>query len=181
MNNRTRKLVWASFLLILGLLLPRIVNFAGSQTIGNLLSPMHIPVFLTGLILGPFYGVIVGFFTPLFSTLIFARPPLAPPIAILMSFELAAFGLTAGYLYNKRKINIYLSLVFAMLFGRLVYGLALLSIGPIFSFRPPFVPFMQGVFLTGIPGMIIQLIIIPLIISKLSFVKEFTETNRLEA
>jgi niacin transporter len=98
-----------------------------------------------------------------------------------MAFELAAFGLTAGYLYNKRKINIYLSLIFAMLFGRLVYGLALLSIGPIFSFKPPFVPFMQGVLLTGIPGMIIQLIIIPLIISKLSFVKEFTETNRLEA
>jgi len=178
LENKTRKLVWASFLLILGIILPRLVNLAGSQTLGNLISPMHIPVFLAGLILGPFYGALVGFITPLFSTVVFAMPPMMPPIAVLMAFELLAFGLIAGYLYSNKFKNIYLSLVAAMILGRLVYGLALIAVGPIFSFEPPFIPFMQGVFLTGIPGIVIQLVIIPPIIEKIKPIKEFAEFNR---
>ena len=178
MKNKTRKLVWASFLLILGIILPRLINFAGSQTLGNLISPMHIPVFLSALILGPFYGTLVGFITPLFSTLIFSMPPLAPPIAILMAFELAAFGLIAGYFYSTKSKNIYLSLIAAMILGRFVYGLALFLLGPVLDFNPPFIPFMQGAFLTGIPGMIIQLVIIPPIIEKIKPVKDFAQLNR---
>lgn len=178
MKNETRKLVWASFLLILGLILPRLINLAGSPTLGNLISPMHIPVFLTGLILGPFYGSLVGFLTPLLSTLIFAMPPLMPPITILMAFELAAFGLITGYLYSNKAKNMYLSLITAMVFGRIVYGLALIAVGPIFNFNPPFIPFMQGAFITGIPGMVIQLLIIPPIIKKIKPIKSFTDFNR---
>ena len=178
LQNKTRKLVWASFLLILGIILPRLINLAGSQALGNLISPMHIPVFLTALILGPFYGTLVGFITPLFSTLLFAMPPMMPPIAVLMAFELAAFGLVAGYLYSNKSYNIYLSLTAAMILGRFVYGLALLAVGPIFNFNPPFIPFMQGAFLTGIPGIVIQLVIIPPIIEKVRPIKEFAEFNR---
>ena len=178
LNKKTRKLVWASFLLILGLILPRLVNFAGSPTLGNLISPMHIPVFLTALILGPFYGTLVGFITPLLSTLIFAMPPMSPPITVLMAFELAAFALITGYLYSNLNKNIYFSLITAMIGGRLVFGLALLVIGPLFAFNPPFIPFMQGVFLTGIPGIVIQLVIIPPIIEKIKPVKKFAQENR---
>lgn len=178
LKNKTRKLVWASFLLILGIILPRLVNFAGSQALGNLISPMHIPVFLTGLILGPFYGTLIGFITPLFSTLLFAMPPVMPPITFLMAFELAAFGLTAGYLYSTKRKNIYLSLITAVILGRFVYGLALLLVGPIFDFNPPFIPFMQGVFVTGIPAIVIQLVIIPPIVEKIKPIREFARLNR---
>jgi len=178
LKNNIRKLVWASFLLILGIILPRLINLAGSQMLGNLISPMHIPVFLSGLILGPFYGALVGFITPLFSTLVFAMPPMMPPIAVLMAFELAAFGLVTGYLYSNKSYNMYLSLIAAMILGRLVYGLALVAVGPLFGFNPPFIPFMQGAFLTGIPGIVIQLVVIPPIIEKIRPIKEFTEFNR---
>jgi niacin transporter len=178
LKNETRKLVWGSFLLILGIILPRLINLVGSPTLGNLISPMHIPVFLTGIILGPLYGVLVGFVTPLLSTLIFAMPPLIPPITILMAFELASFGLITGYLYSNKAKNIYLSLIAAMIFGRFVYGLALIGVGPIFNFNPPFIPFMQGAFITGIPGMVIQLLIIPPVIKKIKPIKEFADFNR---
>lgn len=178
MKYNTRKLVWAAFLLIIGIILPRLINFAGSQTLGNLISPMHIPIFLAALILGPFYGTLVGFITPLFSTFIYALPPLSPPITILMAFELAAFGFISGYFYSTKNKNIYLSLTAAMILGRFVYGLALLLIGPLFSFKPPFIPFMQGVFVTGIPGMVIQLLIIPPLIKKIKPVKKFAAKNR---
>lgn len=178
MKNEIRKLVWASFLLILGIVLPRLINLLGSPTLGNLISPMHIPVFLTGLILGPLYGILVGFVTPLFSTLLFALPPLMPPITILMAFELAAFGLITGYLYSKQQKNLYLSLIAAMIFGRFIYGLAIIAVGPIFNFNPPFIPFMQGAFVTGIPGIVIQLLIIPPIIKKIKPIKSFSDLNR---
>lgn len=178
MNNNTRKLVWASILLALGVLLPRLVNFVGSVTLGNLISPMHIPVFLTALILGPIFGTIIGFITPLISTLLTGMPPFSPPITVLMAFELAAFALIAGYIYSSRGRNIYLALISAMLLGRIVYGLALLIVGPIFAFNPPFIPFMQGVFIAGIPGMIIQLVIIPPIIEKIRPIKSFAQFNR---
>lgn len=178
MKYNTRKLVWASFLLILGIILPKLINFTGSQMLGNLISPMHIPVFLTALILGPVYGILIGFITPLFSTFIFAMPPLSPPIAILMAFELAAFGLIGGYFYSIKNKNIYLSLFLAMLLGRFVYGIALLLIGPIFAFKPPLIQFMQGVFVTGIPGMIIQMTVIPPLINKIRPIKKFAEKNR---
>lgn len=178
MKNQTRKLVWASFLLVLGLILPRLINLIASPTLGNLISPMHIPVFLTGLILGPFFGLAVGFITPLLSTFIFALPPLMPPITILMAFELAFFGLISGYLYSKQNKNIYWSLIIAMILGRFVYGLALIAVGPIFSFKPPFIPFMKAAFVTGIPGMVIQLIVIPPIIKKLKPIKKFSDFNR---
>ncbi len=178
LRNKTRKLVWASFLLVLGIILPRVINLWGSQTLGNLISPMHIPVFLTGLILGPFYGILVGFVTPLFSTMFFAMPPVMPPITFLMAFELAAFGLIAGFLYSNKSKNIYLSLIAAMILGRFVYGLALFAVGPIFNFNPPFIPFIKGAFLAGIPGIVIQLVIIPPIVEKIKPIREFTEFNK---
>lgn len=178
MKYNTRRIVWASFLLILGIILPRLINFMGSQMLGNLISPMHIPVFLTALILGPFYGTLVGFTTPLFSTLIFAMPPLTPPITILMAFELAAFGFFGGYFYSSKNRNIYLSLFSAMILGRFVYGLALIIVGPLFAFNPPFIPFIQGVFVTGIPGMVIQLVVIPPLIQKIKPIKNFAEINK---
>lgn len=178
MNNKTRKLVWASFLLVIALVLPRLINLSGSPSLGNLISPMHIPVFLSGLILGPFLGAVVGFTAPLFSSLLFALPPLMPPIAILMAFELMAYGLTAGYLYSKKNKNIYSSLIFSMIFGRFIFALALISVGPIFNFKPPFIPFVKGAYLMGIPGMIIQLVIIPPIVKKIKVIKEFSDFNR---
>ncbi|MFW6001309.1 MAG: ECF transporter S component [Halanaerobium sp.] len=178
MNNNTRKLVWASILLALGILLPRLINLVGSVTLGNLISPMHIPVFLTALILGPIFGTIIGFITPLLSTLLTGMPPFSPPITILMAFELAAFALIAGYIYSRKGKNIYLALISAMIIGRIIYGFALLIIGPIFAFNPPFIPFMESVFITGIPGMIIQLVIIPPIIEKIKPIRSFAEFNR---
>ena len=106
-------------------------------------------------------------------------PPVMPPITFLMAFELAAFGLVAGYLYSNKSQNMYLSLIAAMILGRFVYGLALIAVGPIFDFNPPFIPFMQGAFVTGIPGIVIQLVVIPLIVEKIKPIKEFAEFNRM--
>lgn len=178
LNKNIRATVWASFFIILGILLPRIINFVGSPTLGNLLSPMHIPVFLTGLTLGPFFGFFVGAVTPLFSTLLTGMPPFSPPITILMAFELAAYGFLSGILYNKLKKNIYISLILSMVGGRIVFALTLVFIAPLFAFNPPFINFMKASLLTAVPAVIIQIVLLPLIVEKIEPIRKFSRQMR---
>ncbi|MGM0603179.1 MAG: ECF transporter S component [Bacillota bacterium] len=175
MNKNTRATVWASFFIILGIILPRITNFIGSPTLGNLLSPMHISVFLTGLTLGPLFGFIVGAVTPLFSTLLTGMPPFSPPITVLMAFELAGYGLLSGLFYIYFKKNIYLSLILSMIGGRIIFALALAYIAPLFAFDPPFINFMKASIITAVPAVIIQIILLPLIVKKVEPVRRFSQ------
>lgn len=146
----------------IGLVLPMITG--NIPQIGNMLLPMHIPVFLCGLICGWQYGLAVGAILPLMRLFLFGMPPLYP-VAIAMTFELATYGFVAGFLYNRSKwqcvIALYRSMLLAMLVGRIVWGAAevvLLGLsGSAFTWQA----FMAGAVLNAIPGIVIQLTLIP--------------------
>ncbi len=136
------------------------------QQIGNMLLPMHLPVLLCGLICGWKYGLCVGFLLPLTRSLIFTMPLLYPN-AIAMAFELAAYGFFAGFLFQISKkhnlFTLYRALIAAMLAGRAVWGVAqaiLLGMGGK-SF--PISAFFAGAFLNAVPGIVLQLVLIPAI------------------
>lgn len=139
------------------------------QQIGQLISPMHIPVLLAGFICGPFWGGIVGFAAPLLRGAIFSMPPLMPT-GLAMSFELATYAAVAGFLYAslpRRTVNIYVSLIVAMVFGRIVWGLASKVIigaqGGVFTTAA----FMSGAVTGALPAIVIHIILIPLIVMAL--------------
>ncbi len=178
MNIRTRKLVWSSFFIILGIIFPQIIHMLGGQMLSSWISPMHIPVLLAGLTLGPLWGLIVGVVTPLFSTFLTGMPPMMPPIFFMMAFELGAYGLLSGFLYSKLRKNIFISLIISMLVGRVAFGFALLIAGPVFGFNPPFWMFMQGVVASAVPAVIIQLLFLPLFVERIRPVKQFSENMR---
>ena len=164
MNTRvkTYKLVLAALFLALCLVLPIITG--GIPTIGNMLLPMHIPVLLCGLICGWQYGLVIGFVAPLLRSVLFGMPPMYP-VAIAMAFELAAYGLIIGLTYaavQKRGVAaLYGSLIAAMIGGRLVWGLAEIILlgmaGNAFTFQA----FLSGALLTAVPGIVVQLVLIP--------------------
>ena len=162
--SKTKNLTLSGLFLALGIILP---FFTGQiPEIGGMLLPMHIPVLLCGFVCGPQSGLIVGFITPLLRSLIFGMPPLLPK-ALTMAFELAVYGWMSGSLYRKLPKNavaIYLSLIISMVAGRVVWGLVSVPIygmsGTVFSLQL----FWAGAFLEAIPGIILQLILIPLII-----------------
>ena len=151
--------------LSLGLMLPFLTGQI--PEIGNMLLPMHIPVMLCGLICGWKYGLSVGFIVPLLRSLIFTKPVFYPN-AVAMAFELAAYGLIIGLVYHCSKWqcirSLYRSLIASMIGGRLVWGavqMLLLGVGKNgFTISM----FLSGAFLTAIPGIILQLILIPIII-----------------
>lgn len=167
-KSNTRKLVISSFLLALGILLPQVFHMFGGREVGNLLLPMHIPVLLTGFIVGPIMGFYVGILTPILSHLITGMPPMSPvPILPMMIFELAAYGIASGFLYQKLKQNLFIALIGAMVIGRLTYAIAMGIIVNLFGIQLP--PGMNIVasMVSGIPGIILQLILIPAVVQSL--------------
>ena len=171
-----RKLVLSAMFMAIGLVLPFITGQI--QQIGNMLLPMHIPVLLCGLICGWQYGAIVGFVLPLLRYVLFGMPPIFPT-GVSMTFELAAYGAAIGLIMQRlsRKnstangknyvLNLYLALVGAMLAGRIVWGLVRFILAQ--ATMQPFTleMFMAGAFLTAVPGIIVQLILIPGIMAAL--------------
>ncbi len=171
-----RKLVLSAMFMAIGLVLPFITGQI--QQIGNMLLPMHIPVLLCGLICGWQYGAIVGFILPLLRYALFGMPPIFPT-GVSMTFELAAYGAVIGLMMQwlSRKnttgngknyvLNLYLALIGAMLAGRIVWGLVRFILAQ--ATMQPFTleMFMAGAFLTAIPGIIVQLILIPGIMAAL--------------
>lgn len=161
-NKTVVKLTLSAMFLAIGLVLP---FFTGQiPQIGNMLLPMHIPVLLCGLICGWQWGLGVGFILPLLRSMLFTTPKLYPT-AVAMAFELAVYGLVIGLLYWKsRRQNIaavYCSMIIAMVAGRVVWGVVqviLLGAGEnAFTWQA----FMAGALLKAIPGIILQLVLIP--------------------
>lgn len=176
-KNNLVKMVLAAICLALALVLPLITGQL--QQIGNALCPMHIPVLLCGFICGPVYGLVIGFIAPLLRFLIFSMPPIMP-IGISMSFELAVYGLMAGIMYNclpKKKPYIYVSLITAMLTGRVVWGIARAVLYGMGKAPFGFQAFVAGAFTNAIPGIIIQIILIPILI--MTFEKVTKNSSKL--
>ncbi len=162
--SKTLKLVLSAGFLALGLILPFFT--AQIREIGNMLLPMHIPVLICGFVCGWQYGLAVGFITPLLRSMVFGMPPMFPT-ATAMAFELASYGAVSGLLYRalpRKNVSVYISLIGAMIAGRLIWGLINVPIYGIAGKAYSWQIFMGGAFLNAIPGIILQLVMIPIII-----------------
>ncbi len=149
------------------------------REIGKMLCPMHIPVLLCGFVCGAPYGLIIGAIAPILRSLTLGMPVLFPS-ATAMAFELAVYGLVAGFLYKalpKNKINIYVSLVGAMAVGRIVWGIVMFCIMGFDLTKFGLATFWAGAVANAIPGIIIQIILIPIIIMLLEKAKLIANNN----
>lgn len=167
-REKTTKLTLAAMFLALGIVLPFLTGQI--PAIGKMLSPMHIPVLFCGLIVGWKYGLIIGFLLPLVRSVLFGMPALFPN-ATGMAFELATYGMVIGLLYSrfpqKNTKTVYMSLIPAMLIGRIVWGIAQVVMlglsGGAFTFQA----FIASAFINSIPAIILQLILIPAVMVSL--------------
>ena len=159
-----RKLTYAALFLALALVLPFLTGQI--PQIGSALSPMHIPVLLCGFLVGWPWGLAVGFIAPLLRSVIFGMPVMVPG-AVAMAFELAVYGLVSGILYRllpKKKWSIYVTLIVAMLAGRVVWGIARLIIAGLSGNSFTWALFLAGAFTNAIPGIILHIVLIPIIV-----------------
>ena len=170
-RSTTRDLVLAALFLALAFVLPMITGHV--PQIGNMLCPMHFPVLLAGFVLGGPWGLAVGFVAPLLRSVLFGMPPMFP-VAISMAFELATYGFVSGVVYRRVQHTLpmmFATLLSAMVAGRLVWGAVRFILAGLTGSSFPFSAFLSGALLTAVPGILAQLILIPLIVNALTKAK----------
>ena len=163
-HTRLLKMILAALFLALAYVMPFLTGQI--PEIGQALCPMHIPVLLCGFICGWPWGLVVGFTSPLLRSIILTMPPLFPT-ALCMAFELAAYGLVAGLMHKilpKKKLYIYVSLITAMIVGRLVWGTAMFIFMTVAGKGFTLGAFVSGAITTAIPGIIVQIVLIPVLV-----------------
>lgn len=170
----TKKLTTSAVCLALCLLLPFVTGQI--QQIGQMLCPMHLPVFLCAFLCGPVWAAGVGIIAPFLRYLLFSMPPVYP-MGMSMAVELLVYGLVAGFVYQKGECSvprIYFSLAFAMVAGRLAWGAMRFLLAGLAGSEFSFAMFLSGALLTAWPGILLQLIAIPPIVRALENTKLLT-------
>lgn len=178
-SESTRKLATSAMLFAIGLVLPFLTGQI--PQVGSMLLPMHIPVFLCGLICGWKYGLLVGLLLPLTRSALFGMPPVYPN-AVAMAFELGTYGLVAGLVYYAKDYRcmkaLFRAMIAAMIAGRLVWAAAMMVLmgieGGVFTFEL----FLTGAVLNAIPGIILQFFLIPAVMVALDRTKLFTFSEK---
>lgn len=159
-NVRALKLSYGGVLVALGILLPQAFHMFG-QNAGMVFLPIQIPALFAGLLLGPYYGGVIGILVPLLSFVLTGMPPV--PKVYFMFVELMVYGIVSGWMI--KKTNVYVSLFTAMILGRAAYGISLIMGVHLLQMHAPFMnqaAFWSGI-ITGIPGMMIQAAVLPIL------------------
>ncbi|MCR4428358.1 MAG: ECF transporter S component [Caldiserica bacterium] len=151
----------AGILLALGILLP--VAFHALNIGGTVFLPMHFPVLLGGFFLPWGISGLVGLLCPLLSFLFTSMPPL--PVLFPMMGELLVYGVCSSIAFRNWKWGIFPSLLFSMVLGRfasIFFNWLVLEI--ISGKTLDFSQLAWTLFVIGLPGILIQLALIPLIV-----------------
>ena len=168
-KNKITKTVLSALFLALAYVLPFLTGQI--PDIGNALLPMHLPVILCGYICGAPWGLVVGLTAPLLRSLTIGMPVLFPR-AIAMAFELGAYGFFAGLTYKlmpNKKIFVYISLITSMIAGRLIWGIAQLTLLGFNTSKFTLTYFITESVVLAIPGIILQIALVPVIIMLIDY------------
>ena len=159
-----RRLTYAALYLAIAMVLPFVTGQI--PEIGSMLCPMHIPVLLCGFMCGWPWGLAIGFIAPLMRSVIFGMPVLFPT-AVAMAFELAVYGGMAGLLRRVMPRNegmIYAVLGISMVAGRIVWGVVQVILAGLSKTGFTWTMFLTGAVTHAVPGIILQLVLIPLLV-----------------
>ena len=154
---KVKYLTLSALFIALGIVMPFITGQI--PQFGSMLLPMHLPILIAGFMLPWQYATLIGFIVPLLRSALFSMPPMFPS-AFAMAFELATYALVISIVYRlfnqHNLLNTYITLIAGMIAGRVVWGIVMYLISKI-SFQI----FLASAILNAIPGIILQLLLIP--------------------
>ena len=168
----TLNIVTTAMLAAVAIVLSTMLHHLLGFKVAIILSPMHFPVLLMGILCGPWLGLIGGLLTPVVSYLASGGPEYTTLVPMI--FELAMYGFLTGMLrkvfLKNPKTNRFASiiaLVLAMIGGRLLnafVGGIIESISAGINFFVSFGTKLLGNFTGTWGGIIAQLVLIPAIL-----------------
>ena len=164
--SHIKRLTLAALCTALCVVLP--IAFHVIPNAGSVMLPMHIPVLLCGLVCGWQYGLICGCVGPLLSSILTGMPPAA--FLPSMMVECGMYGCVGGLMMERVRTgslyrDLYISLIVAMLSGRVLSGIAKAMI---FAPGTSFAAWATASFVTALPGISIQLILLPTLVVALT-------------
>ena len=182
-SNYVKRLTVGGLMLAAGVVIPWIFHSLGISEFGKMFLPMHLSVFVAGVFLGQYYGLGIGLLTPLLNSL-FGMPTF--PMNLIMAFELAAYGFFSGlftsYKAGKRirlfgkDLRVILGLILSMLAGRIIYAFSLyVAIQLLGLEKLPKPLSIIASTVTGLPGILLQLILVPTIVHILRKIAVFQD------
>lgn len=163
-RNKIKGMTLSAMFLALSFVMPFLTGQI--PQIGSMLCPMHIPVLLCGFFCGGPWGLAVGVMAPVLRSVTLGMPQMFPT-AICMAFELGTYGLVSGMLHKilpKKKVSIYVSLLGAMVMGRIVWGVAMFACMGFDASKFGMTAFVTGAITTAVPGIMVQIVLIPLLV-----------------
>ena len=170
MSERIKKITLGGLFLALSILLPYMAHLSRTPEIGKIFLPMHLPVMLAAMLIGPAYGAVLGIAAPFLSFMLTGgiMPPIMPE-GIALSAELCVCALIGGFLYYRKHQNIFISMTAMILTGKLVSGtmrwLLWLTLSGIFELKFGLRMFLTTAFVQGGTGIMIQIVLIPAVIA----------------
>jgi hypothetical protein len=156
---RARELSLAGLLGALGLLLP--IGFHALGWGGKIFLPMHLPIVVAGFVVGPGAAAGLGLIVPLLSAVLTGMPPLAPPIAALMSLELMVKASLASALYRGAGLPMWFTLPVVVIADWVVLGLAAVGAAAFFGITASPLKYVFAAILLSWPGTALQLVGVP--------------------
>lgn len=157
----TREIILGGLLLASGILIPMLFHMVGMT--GPIALPMHIPVLIGGFLLSWKMALALGIITPVVSGLLTGMPVMFP-MAVIMAFELGTYGLVASIATRKFNLKPIMALIISMIAGRISAGMTVAVLVQLFGVEMNPLMFVKGAIITGVPGIIIQLIFIPSVV-----------------
>lgn len=156
------KIRWAAFLCIFtaaAVALPYICHQFGIA--GMVFLPIHFAVMIAAAVMGTRGGIIVALASPVFS---FALSGMPPAYSLLpMTIELMIYATVISLLSNKLRAPLIVSLALAMIAGRFA---SIMMVSAILENTPIAIQ-MRNIFIVAIPGIAIQLALVPPIAAKI--------------
>ncbi len=174
MTLSARSTVSRSLVLVSGVVaaiaLPWIFHTVGKisglgTALGASFLPMHVGVFAAAILAGPLVGLAAGILSPLISFALTGMP-LAGALP-LMLVEVAAYGLSAGLLAKHTRLPVVGTLFAAQLAGRLLRAAVIFAAVKFFGSESLRIPMIWGASITGLPGILLQLALVPLLVYRL--------------
>lgn len=163
----TVKTVIALAVVALAVALPQLAHLAIGPGAGIKFLPMYLPVIIGGCMLGWRFGAAVGMASPLVSYLLTSAVGTAMPAASRLPFmmlELCVFAAVCGMFSKKIAENSLIALpavLCAQICGRSVFLVSVMLFGKSASLTAGIV---LGQIKSGIPGLVCQAVIIPLVV-----------------
>ncbi|UCE04538.1 MAG: ECF transporter S component [bacterium] len=158
MRIHTQQITLIALFIALCILVPFLFHLVG---LGKMFLPMFLPILLAGFIIEFPIAILVGFLGPWISALATGMPPLFPT-AFSISIEGVVTAGLASYLYHNKQISFWFALIIAIIGQRLARVVMLFLILPLFGLPAKVLSIAD--FTISLPGVLLQLFLIPIIL-----------------